>query len=116
MGEGDARKLIIETRNRQDCYPLPRDCGEILAVQYTNWARDVEFLLFESPTMRSWLRVFALDKAPQTPAEARNLLKRAYTRITYRPVWIRLNDELYVFPPLVNDGDYLILTVDANTG
>ena len=106
------RFLIIEMKARQDCYPLPKGCGEVVSVKFADREYQTIFLMFEAPTIRSWLRVFALDKVPETPEEARNLLKRAYTRITYSPVWTRMNDELYIYPKPVNDGEYLILTVE----
>jgi len=109
------RKLIIETENRRDCYPLPENCGEILGVDFADRFYELTFSLFEAPTLRSYLRVFALDKPPETSEEARNLLKRAYTRISYKPVWIRLDSKLFVYPAPVNDGEYLIVTVDSAT-
>jgi len=111
-----AKKLIIETQHRQDRYLLPENCGEIIGVDYSDRRDEIAFVLFEAPTLPSYLRVFALDKPPKTPEEARNLLKRAYTRITYKPVWVRVDNYLYVYPAPVNAGDYLLLTVDEKQG
>lgn len=109
------RKLVLETIGRKDCYPLPEDCGEIIGVDYRDRRDEIAFILFEAPTSRSYLRVFALDKSPETPEEARNLLKRAHTRITYKPVWLRLNSNLFVYPAPVDDGDYLVVTIHETT-
>lgn len=115
MAEDRKPRLVIETRNRQDAYLLPDECGEVIGVDYSDRRNEIAFVLFEAPTLRSYLRVFALDRPPQTPEEARNLLQRAWKRITYSPVWIRVNEYLYVYPAPVNDGDYLVLTFDETT-
>ena len=111
-----AKKLVLETQGRKDCYSLPKNCGEIIGVDFSDRRDEIAFVLFEAPTLPSYLRVFAVDRPPTSPEEARNLLRRAYTEITYKPVWIRVEDYLYVYPAPVNDGDYLLLTVDDNEG
>lgn len=108
------KRLVLETQNRKDCYELPEDCGKIIGVDYRERLQDECWLLFPVSTDGAFLRVYAIDKPPETPEEARNLLRRAYTRITYKPVWIRWNDRIYVYPAPVNDGDYLILTIDED--
>lgn len=110
-----ARKLVVETKARQDCYPLPPECGEIIGVDFSDRHNEIAFVLFEAPVLRSYLRVFALDKPPDTAEEARNLLRRAWKRITYKPVWIRLNNSLFVYPSPVNSGDYLVVTINGTT-
>lgn len=105
-----ARRFILQTEAKRDHYLLPEKCGVIEAVQYTSWSGDEAFLLFESPTTRSWIKVYALDGPPTCPEEVRGLLRRAYTRISYRPVWMRFKDVLFVYPAPVNDGDHLIVS------
>jgi len=109
------RTLVLETQGRQDCYELPPECGEVLMVRYRECRDEVLFTLLEAPASKAWLHVYALDKIPESPQEVRNLLERAYKRISYSPVWMRCEDNLYIYPSPVNDGAYLVLTIDERT-
>ena len=96
-------RISIHTCHNTDRYPLPVEVGQVLAVKLlTSAPRAFEFL--EAPASRSYIHVLADGEVPTSPAQARSYLSRVYLKF-HKPLWFRLEESLFLFPPPVNSGE-----------
>ena len=106
------RKVVIETRNHQDTYPLPPDAARVVEVQFSGWGYEKAWLLFECPLTISYMRVYAIAKPPEILPEVQEMLRAAHGIIGWRPLWFQFGDRLVVYPAPENDGDWLVVRYD----
>ena len=106
-------KLAISTQANRAVYPLPPEVGEVLEVRHHGDGIPVPILLLECPVMRSYIRCYSMNGAPQDKEEVINMLQRAHGLLSYRPLWYSYENQIIIWPPAPNDGEWLILEYEG---
>lgn len=109
----ETQRLVIETRHNTLAYTLPDGIGTVVRVQlFSPDSRPFEFL--ECPATVSYIRLFASGKQPESPEEARALLKSVYAKFG-KNLWLKVGDKLHLYPAPVNAGELLIVDTEPKT-